>query len=299
MKDRFAILDVLDGEGKTDEFRNQIGMSHLMCGAAYTPYLHTDMGYLYEESGVAIEDDRSTASPSWDLTQGGIVVTYTGAETPSVKVTNGTAGNPVTFELDGAQLTIRDVNGKAGTDVVSAWTVFATGSDPGGFTVAGSPDATEAVPHTSNSFVDLAPPDSSAATMTLGAAESTETALYQLVKTAVSKQRVTLPPSSALAGIYAAVDRDRGVWKAPANVSVSGVIGPTKKGSPTESMGAIGSTKVSSLCWREGTCVAFELSRRPSVALSVWHDEATALHQGRSRQAEVHGQIYDAVLVRR
>ena len=70
-------------------------------------------------------------------------------------------------------------------------------------------------------------------------------------------------------------------------------------GSPTESMGAIGSTKVSSLCWREGTCVAFELSRRPSVALSVWHDEATALHQGRSRQAEVHGQIYDAVLVRR
>ena len=71
------------------------------------------------------------------------------------------------------------------------------------------------------------------------------------------------------------------------------------EGSPTESMGAIGSTKVSSLCWREGTCVAFELSRRPSVALSVWHDEATALHQGRSRQAEVHGQIYDAVLVRR
>ena len=197
--------------------------------AAYTPYLHTDMGYLYEESGVAIEDDRSTASPSWDLTRGGIVVTYTGAETPSVKVTNGTAGNPVTFELDGAQLTIRDVNGKAGTDVVSAWTVFATGSDPGGFTVTGSPDATEAVPHKSNSFVDLAPPDSSAPTMTLGAAESTETALYQLVKTAVSKQRVTLPPSSALAGIYAAVDRDRGVWKAPANVSVSGVIGPTKK----------------------------------------------------------------------
>ena len=210
--------------------------------AAYTPYLHTDMGYLYEESGVAIEDDRSTASPSWDLTRGGIVVTYTGAETPSVKVTNGTAGNPVTFELDGAQLTIRDVNGKAGTDVVSAWTVFATGSDPGGFTVTGSPDATEAVPHKSNSFVDLAPPDSSAPTMTLGAAESTETALYQLVKTAVSKQRVTLPSSSALAGIYAAVDRDRGVWKAPANVSVSGVIGP-KKRLPTVSKSTSTSTR--------------------------------------------------------
>ena len=37
MKDRFVILDVLDGEGKTDEFRNQIGMSHLMCGQPTRP----------------------------------------------------------------------------------------------------------------------------------------------------------------------------------------------------------------------------------------------------------------------
>ena len=33
---------------------------------------------------------------------------------------------------------------------------------------------------------------------------------------------LTLPASAAIAGIYAAVDRDRGVWKAPANVSISG-----------------------------------------------------------------------------
>lgn len=33
----------------------------------------------------------------------------------------------------------------------------------------------------------------------------------------------TLPPSGAVAGIYAAVDRDRGVWKAPANVSINSV----------------------------------------------------------------------------
>ncbi len=34
---------------------------------------------------------------------------------------------------------------------------------------------------------------------------------------------VTLPPSPAIAGIYAAVDGSRGVWKAPANVSLSSV----------------------------------------------------------------------------
>ena len=39
----------------------------------------------------------------------------------------------------------------------------------------------------------------------------------------------TVPPSGAVAGIYAMVDRTRGVWKAPANVSLNGVIGPVVK----------------------------------------------------------------------
>jgi phage tail sheath protein FI len=38
-----------------------------------------------------------------------------------------------------------------------------------------------------------------------------------------------LPPSGAVAGVYAATDRDRGVWKAPANVSLNAVIGPAVK----------------------------------------------------------------------
>ncbi len=38
-----------------------------------------------------------------------------------------------------------------------------------------------------------------------------------------------LPTSPIMAGIYASVDRDRGVWKAPANVSISNVIGPEIK----------------------------------------------------------------------
>jgi phage tail sheath protein FI len=38
----------------------------------------------------------------------------------------------------------------------------------------------------------------------------------------------TMPPSGAIAGIYAMVDASRGVWKAPANVSLSGVVGLTQ-----------------------------------------------------------------------
>ncbi len=56
-----------------------------------------------------------------------------------------------------------------------------------------------------------------------------QNALYNLIRQAVSKPKVTLAPSSAIAGIYARVDSDRGVWKAPANVSVLNVSRPTLK----------------------------------------------------------------------
>ncbi|HRI69569.1 MAG TPA: phage tail sheath subtilisin-like domain-containing protein [Polyangium sp.] len=67
------------------------------------------------------------------------------------------------------------------------------------------------------------------APQTLSNIQLTQTALYQQIKTMLAAERVVLPPSAAMAGIYASVDRDRGVWKAPANVSLSAVIGPTKK----------------------------------------------------------------------
>jgi uncharacterized protein len=38
-----------------------------------------------------------------------------------------------------------------------------------------------------------------------------------------------MPPSPAIAGVYAKVDADRGVWKSPANVSLNRVTGPSVK----------------------------------------------------------------------
>lgn len=38
--------------------------------------------------------------------------------------------------------------------------------------------------------------------------------------------KVVLPPSSLMAGVFASVDRNVGVWKAPANVALQGVIKP-------------------------------------------------------------------------
>lgn len=45
----------------------------------------------------------------------------------------------------------------------------------------------------------------------------------------VKRTMSLLPIGGAVAGVYAAVDRTRGVWKAPANVSLADVIGPAVK----------------------------------------------------------------------
>jgi phage tail sheath protein FI len=49
------------------------------------------------------------------------------------------------------------------------------------------------------------------------------TALYAAVRQELDRYTVVLPPAAAVAGIYATVDRTRGVWKAPANESLSSV----------------------------------------------------------------------------
>ncbi|MEM6377629.1 MAG: phage tail sheath C-terminal domain-containing protein [Bacteroidota bacterium] len=53
--------------------------------------------------------------------------------------------------------------------------------------------------------------------------------LYNQIKAQLAKQFIVLPPSSTVAGIYCTVDKDRGVWKAPANVGLSSVTAPVKQ----------------------------------------------------------------------
>ena len=52
--------------------------------------------------------------------------------------------------------------------------------------------------------------------------------LYKNIVTGVNDSSTIIPPSGAVVGCYAATDRDRGVWKAPANVSLNSVVNPTE-----------------------------------------------------------------------
>jgi phage tail sheath protein FI len=49
---------------------------------------------------------------------------------------------------------------------------------------------------------------------------------YRAILAAMVNQLKVLPPSGAMAGIYAQVDNAEGVWKAPANVSLASVVRP-------------------------------------------------------------------------
>jgi uncharacterized protein len=76
-------------------------------------------------------------------------------------------------------------------------------------------------------FVPVGGPANQAAN--LDTFTTSNTALYNFVKNELKEHFVMLPPSGPVAGVYAATDTNRGVWKAPANVSLADVIEPMVK----------------------------------------------------------------------
>lgn len=61
----------------------------------------------------------------------------------------------------------------------------------------------------------------------LSEVENDDPMVFQRFETEIKKKYLTLPASGAIAGVYAKVDANRGVWKAPANVSLNSVSAPT------------------------------------------------------------------------
>lgn len=63
----------------------------------------------------------------------------------------------------------------------------------------------------------------------LNSIEKSDSATFNQIQMLLAKLYVKMPPSSAMAGVYARVDKDRGVWKAPANVGLNYVLKPSVK----------------------------------------------------------------------
>ena len=68
----------------------------------------------------------------------------------------------------------------------------------------------------------------------LATLQGTNDLLYNQIILKLDSLGVTMPASGAMAGVYAHMDHDKGVWKAPANTALANVSGPTVKLSDAE-----------------------------------------------------------------
>ena len=228
--DRFTILDVYAGD--VNQFRNDPNLAaNLMYGAAYHPYLQTSIAWEYADKDIDIVR-AAPKSVTGSLPIGGangIVVSYTGlpGATPQVAITFGAAGATPSFTVAGGVLTIAGVNGRTANDVVTAWVAFKAGNAASGFDIAKAGDGSAAI--AAADVPKAAVPLPAGVADTLATIRASETSLYNKASTLLDSQYLVLPPSAAIAGIYARVDREQGVWKAPGNVGVLATIGPVKK----------------------------------------------------------------------
>ncbi len=185
MQNRFAIFDVQVGkENKNpiDEFREAIGTNYLSYGAAYYPYLNT-----------SVLSDKDIDESIFDWTD------TTSNENLLKFLNNGNALNTGDDKSGGED------SGKKGDEAKAKETEKKKDETKENEKIAVY--AAECLEY--NKIADL---------------HNSLLQNWPAYKFALKKVKDylnCLPPSAAMAGIYTMVDNTRGVWKAPANVSIS------------------------------------------------------------------------------
>jgi len=163
MQSRIAILDIYDGYKEQEDciakFRDDLGINQLSYGAAYYPWLNTNLVTARDLGFRNVNADQLTALLTEEATER----------------TNGNL-TPVLSADDIGQ--VKNLTAKY-TELLLNKTL-----------IAASP-------------------------------------VFSQILAEIAQQMNQLPPSAAIAGIYTMVDGSQGVWKAPANVSVTSVVGPT------------------------------------------------------------------------
>ncbi len=265
LKDRFSIIDVITDTSQTifadaADFRNsETGLNNLKYGAAYYPSLNTLLSRHYLDSDVVIDDNRTSpvfVSPnnSLSIILNGLAssgtATVTAALSSSAPVGNVKIG-AITFTAvpDGStptniQFEVIDDSGNTGFADIPATAinlrdainnhpdislvVTAAITAPGVVTVSAKVNGTVG---DTIIFSDPAPANVGLTVFStnpgfLDGGINADKTLYNNITSLLQANTLTLYPASTMAGIYASVDRDRGVWKAPANVSINGVVAP-------------------------------------------------------------------------
>jgi hypothetical protein len=241
LKDRFVIVDKAT-ELSVEDFRTKMASPYLKYGAAYTPFLETTLTHSYDEDEVNVS--LSSAQPVYQGTytiSTALKVAYNGFESRALYVRVHSADKPGSTGLEydlvelpnDVELKIYGVGpnpGATADNLLAEWSKSKyTALRSAGWEVTVMPGKGSSTIAEMTNRMPIPVTPAANPSMKLSQLAATETGIYNAVKATLARQRVTLPPSPGIAGIYAATDRDRGVWKAPANVPMSAVIGPVEK----------------------------------------------------------------------
>lgn len=220
MKNRFALLDIYaQAKGTTttqvDVFKNGVGSDYLSYGAAYFPWLNT--------SGLS-ERDLNSEMFSWDVSVHNNVSKIT--EDPNFSnIVNAYYSNTIEL-VDGEEKTVNGITFKFNEEIKDGEVNDKNDNKTLLYTISEYKEQKndkEVV--ISKTFIVNWPTPTNK--NELYAALSSSSPLFkQAIKAILSKLNL-LPPSAAMAGIYTMVDNTRGVWKAPANVSLNYVNSPS------------------------------------------------------------------------
>lgn len=263
LKDRFGIFDLRSDDTDGSDFRSGIGTTFLSYGAAYYPHLNTSLSHTYLDEGISFTHGAAEAFDGLFLdtvkTLATVLDLQEQLEAAVQKVKDaesvGTAGtkdeklHQIPIALRNTERSVGYVAAAMGivededfesADFESAQTVFEDLNETAFNTSTNNSDLDDALADLSGAVDDLV-----TAMNDILAQVNTETGIDSSrnenigtyftnqftseLEKLLSGQRLTLPPSSTIAGIYASVDADRGVWKSPANVSINRVSGPAVK----------------------------------------------------------------------
>jgi len=265
LKDRFGIFDVRENDNDGSQLRNDIGTGFLSYGAAYYPHLNTSINYSYIPETVKFTHG---ATDAFDQLKLGDVQTLSSAlqfqkqlDDAKTRVDNAVSDASSATKSDLIKLfeaslsnakkavtmgenalALVEDDGYSNADLSTAQTEL---DDVNSFNV-GSHNKSEIKDELTNNIKSVMTDAKSAMDDIISKlSEAGETGIdpsknsnilkyftsqfLNKLEDLLGEQRITLPPSSTMAGVYAKVDADRGVWKSPANVSLNRVSGPSVK----------------------------------------------------------------------
>ena len=237
LQDRFTICDCRADDPLGTAFRANVGMSNIKYGAAYTPWLRSRM-----DRGIAYAQLRNVTVTLADGSS------QTGFSAPGNAELSGLLER---YELvaDVEDAYPDFVSSSDPTDLTAALDALhgATDADPGG-TPAPVAAARAALDTGVTDYAAIPAGDEARRASALVVREryttyrtALETAyrlednlrtllpLYRNIATGLNDLPREVPPSGAVAGIYARTDAQRGVWKAPANESLKRVLEPARR----------------------------------------------------------------------